>query len=58
MNSRHSGSVHDAARDALAAWDRVVQATEHVAELDQVTAAMEKLRDAIENPPRRRESDV
>ena len=48
-DSTPAASVNDAARMVLDAWDWVEDA-DQVAELNEVSAAMENLRDAIDNP--------
>jgi hypothetical protein len=42
-----SDSLRDAARDVLAAWDRV-ESTDEVAGLDDLRAAVDRLRGALE----------
>ena len=46
MKLTSAASVRDAARDVLAAWDRVAE-TDDVAELRALGDAMERLRPAI-----------
>jgi TPP-dependent trihydroxycyclohexane-1,2-dione (THcHDO) dehydratase len=48
-DSTPAASVNDAVRKVLDVWDRV-EDTDQVAALNEVSAAMENLRDAIDNP--------
>ena len=45
-----AASVHDAARNVLAAWERA-KASENATDLTQLDDAMEQLRSVVEAPP-------